>query len=182
MSRVGKKPISIPEGVEVKIAGDAVKIKGPKGELTQVLHSAVILNQEDGEMTVSVHNPENVKERALWGLFRKLLSNMVEGVTKGFEKKLEINGVGYRAETQDKKLILNVGYSHSVEFNFPEGTNMEVAKNVITVSGIDKQLVGETAARIRRIRKPEPYQGKGIKYVDEKLRRKAGKAAKAVGG
>lgn len=180
MSRVGKKPVSVPEGVTIKMEGRTMVVKGPKGELRQEIHPKVKIDQKDGEITVSVGNPEDKQERAFWGLFRKLIANMVEGVTKGFEKKLEINGIGYRAEIQGKKLVLHVGYSHPVEFDAPEGVDIAVEKNVITVSGIDRQKVGEVAAQVRRIRKPEPYKGKGIKYVDEVIRRKAGKAAKAA--
>ncbi len=181
MSRVGKKPIKIPQGVEVLVEKQEVKIKGPKGELVQKINSKVKVEKKDGELRVSVDNPQDKRQRALWGLFTSLLNNMVEGVTEGFEKQLEINGVGYGAQLQGKKLVLKVGYSHLVDFDIPEGIDVKVEKNIVTVSGIDKQQVGEIAAQIRSVRKPEPYKGKGIKYVDEVIRRKAGKAAKAAG-
>ncbi|HTM69225.1 MAG TPA: 50S ribosomal protein L6 [Candidatus Binatia bacterium] len=178
MSRVGKKPLTIPSGVTVTVTDDAVAVKGPKGQLSLALHPSVKVSQEGSDLSVSVKDTENVKQRALWGLFRRLIENMVVGVSKGYEIKLEINGVGFKAGVQGKVLKLDVGFSHEVDFPIPEGVNVTVEKNVITVSGIDKQFVGETAAQIRRVKKPEPYKGKGIKYVDEQIRRKAGKAAK----
>ncbi|PKL72353.1 50S ribosomal protein L6 [Candidatus Kuenenbacteria bacterium HGW-Kuenenbacteria-1] len=181
MSRVGKQPINISEGVDVKIENQNILIKGSKGELIQKIHPNVKIEQKDKELLINVQKPNNKKQRALWGLFQRLISNMVEGVTKGFEKKLEINGLGYKAEVVGDKLVLNVGFSHQVNFDISKNINIKVEKNVITISGFDKQLVGETAAQIRRIKKPEPYKGKGIKYVDEVVRRKAGKAAKTAG-
>ncbi|MBI4653112.1 50S ribosomal protein L6 [Candidatus Kuenenbacteria bacterium] len=181
MSRVGKQPINIPEGVNVKIENQNIIIKGIKGELNQKIHPSVKIEQKDKELFVSVQKPKDKKQRALWGLFQRLISNMIEGVTKEFEKKLEINGLGYKAEVSGDKLILNVGFSHQVNFNIPKSINIKIEKNIITISGIDKQLVGETAAKIRKIKKPEPYKGKGIKYLDEVIKRKAGKAAKATG-
>ena len=179
MSRVGKKPLAIPAGVQVTVAGEVVKVKGPKGELQQTLHPHVSLKIAGSELTVDVKDENNLKDRALWGLFRRLVENMVVGVTKGYEKKLEVNGVGYKAAVAGKTLKLDVGYSHDVDFPIPAGITMSVEKNVVTVAGIDKQLVGETAAKIRAVRKPEPYLGKGIKYVDEVIIRKAGKTAKS---
>ncbi len=184
MSRLGKKPIAIPKGAEVTIEEEVIKVKGPKGELKQALHPLVkiekIKDEELGDaIKLSVKDPENKKQKAFWGLYASLVKNMFKGVLEGYEKKLEINGVGYKVALSGKKLVLNVGYSHPVEFTLPEGISGQVEANVITVSGIDKQLVGETAARIRKIRKPEPFKGKGIKYVGELLRRKAGKAAKS---
>lgn len=179
MSRVGKKPLAIPAGVQVTVVGDVVKVKGPKGELQQTLHPHVSLKIAGSELTVDVKDTENLKDRALWGLFRRLVENMVVGVTKGYEKKLEVNGVGYKAAVAGKTLKLDVGYSHDVDFPIPPGITMSVEKNVVAVAGIDKQLVGETAAKIRAVRKPEPYLGKGIKYVDEVIIRKAGKTAKS---
>src|SRR3989338_3898186 len=178
MSRVGKKPLAVPAGVDIKIEGGAVRVKGPKGELTLALHPHVTLTVADGQLKVTVADETDVKDRALWGLFRRLLENMVTGVTKGFEKKLEINGIGFKAAIAGAKLKLEVGYSHDVDFEVPKDVKVSVEKNIITVSGIDRQLVGETAAKIRAIKKPEPYKGKGIKYADEVIRRKAGKAAK----
>jgi len=177
MSRIGKKPIDIPEAVDVKQDNGFVVVKGKKGELKQELHSKVKVEIKDKQIIIVVNDPEETQQKALWGLFRSLINNMVLGVTEGFEKKLEINGVGYKAMVNGKNLILNVGYSHPVEFNIPVGIECSVEKNVIIIKGIDKQLVGEVAANIRKVRKPEPYKGKGIKYSDEIIRRKAGKTA-----
>lgn len=179
MSRVGKKPIVIPEKVDVKVDGLAVTVKGPLGELSATLHPAVTATLADGGKAIelSVQDPEDVSERSLWGTWRATLANMVEGVTKGFSKSLEVNGVGFRVSLAGNKLVLALGFSHDVEFPVPAGITAKVDKNVITVSGPDKILVGETAAQIRSLKKPEPYKGKGIKYLDETIRRKAGKAA-----
>jgi large subunit ribosomal protein L6 len=177
MSRIGKKPIELPQGVEVKLDNNVLTVKGPKGQLTQELHPVVSVKIEENLVTVEVKNNEDTKQKALWGLFRSLVNNMVLGVTEGFEKKLEINGVGYKAALSGRKVILNVGYSHPVEFELPEGIECKVEKNEIHISGINKQVVGEVAANIRKVRKPEPYKGKGIKYSDEIIRRKVGKAA-----
>lgn len=180
MSRIGKLPVKVPAGVTVDIqAGNKVTVKGPKGELTQDLHPDMILEQVEGEILVKRPSDEK-KHRALHGLTRSLLANMVQGVTQGFEKSLEIKGVGYRAAKQGNTLVLNMGYSHPVEFELPKGIEVDVpAPTKITVRGIDKQLVGEFAANIRAVRKPEPYLGKGIRYSDEVIRRKAGKSGKA---
>lgn len=176
MSRIGKKPISLPKGVEVTIDGSKVTVKGPKGTLTQDIPEGISVVQEENSLLV-LRSSDDKKYRALHGLSRALLANMVEGVTNGFEKKLELVGVGYRAQLQGKKLVINIGFSHPVEVDPPEGIEFEVpAATKITVKGIDKQLVGNTAAHIRAIRKPEPYKGKGIKYENEVIRRKAGKA------
>ncbi|MBI5621866.1 50S ribosomal protein L6 [Candidatus Falkowbacteria bacterium] len=180
MSRIGKQPIVIPAGVTVQLTEGQVTVTGPKGQLHCEVHPDVLLHLQDNQLTVSVKNPEDKTDRSLWGLFRKLIANMVEGVTTGFQKKLEINGVGYRAALQGATLVLNLGYSHPVTFALPEGISAVVEGNTITVSGADRQLVGQVAADIRKQRKPEPYKGKGIKYVDEVIRRKAGKAAKAA--
>ncbi len=183
MSRVGRKPILIPNDVDAIINGSLVSVKGPKGELTCVLSPlvSVVLGQEEDQkiMTVSVGNELDKKERSQWGTTRALLQNMITGTTQGFSEKLEINGVGYKVSMQGKNLVLNVGFSHPVPFIIPEGMEAVVEANTITLRGIDKQLVGEMAARIRKIRKPEPYKGKGIKYIDEVIRRKAGKAQKS---
>lgn len=185
MSRIGKQPIIIPKDVTVTTEDSLIKIKGPKGELTRTLHPVVIVETgtDDGQniLKVQVKNPEKGGERALWGLFRALLANMVEGVTKGYEKQLEVNGVGYRVSLQGNKLTLEVGFSHSVEVEVPDGVEAKVEKNIISLSGVDKELVGQIAAKIRAVRKPEPYKGKGIKYVGEQIRRKAGKAATGTG-
>ena len=182
MSRIGKLPIKILDGVEIKLTDGLVLVKGPKGELKQRLHPAVKLEIKPAEKValVTVKNAAEHKQNALWGLFRRLIDNMVIGGTQGFEKKLEINGIGYRAAASGKKLTLNVGYSHPVVFAIPEGITCQVKENVISLIGADKQMVGEVAANIRRIRKPEPYLGKGIKYSDEIIRRKAGKTVKAA--
>jgi len=177
MSRLGKLPIQLPEGTQVKVGNSFIVVKGPRGELKEKINDLVNIDIKDSELVVSVKNQENKKEKALWGLYRSLVNNMVIGVNEGFEKKLEINGVGYRATLSGEKIVLNIGYSHPVEYNLPAGVSANIEGNVITVSGIDKQLVGEVAAQIRKIRKPEPYKGKGIKYVDEVIRRKVGKAA-----
>ena len=176
MSRIGRKPISLPAGVEVKVDGNVVTVKGPKGELTQAIPAEISVVLEDGVLRVE-RSSDAKKHRALHGLSRALLANMVTGVTAGFEKKMEMVGVGYRAQMQGKKLVINIGFSHPVEVEAPAGIEFEVpAPTKITVKGIDKQLVGNTAAHIRAIREPEPYKGKGIKYENEVVRRKAGKA------
>lgn len=181
MSRIGKKPISIPKGVEVKIDKSLIAIKGPKGELGFKIHPHITLALADNQVTVTVLDPEVKEDRALWGLYGSWIKNMILGVTAGFEKKLEINGIGFRAQVSGDKLVLNLGFSHPVEFVLPKGIAAKVEKNIVSVSGIDKQLVGETAARLRALKPPEPYKGKGIKYIDEVIIKKAGKAAKAAG-
>jgi large subunit ribosomal protein L6 len=182
MSRIGKKPVTIPAGVTVQINDETLKVKGPKGELVLSIHPKVKIEQKDNEVLVSVKHEDNKQERALWGLFRALINNMVVGVTTGFTKILEINGVGYKAAMTGRKLVLNLGYSHPIEMEVPEGLEAKVEKNVITITGSDRQAVGQFAAVVRSQRKPEPYKGKGIKYNDETIRRKAGKVVKAVGG
>ncbi len=176
MSRVGKHPIQIPDGVEVKVGGSHVSVKGPKGELEQVFDADMRIQVADGEIRVE-RPTDAARHRALHGLTRSLLANMVEGVTEGFERTLEIHGVGYRAERRGQNLVLTVGFSHSVEVAAPTGITFELeSPTLIRVRGIDKQLVGQTAAEIRQIRPPEPYKGKGIRYQGEHVRRKAGKA------
>jgi large subunit ribosomal protein L6 len=177
MSRIGKNPISLPTGVEVKVEDGSVTVKGPKGSLQQAIHEQVKVEVKDNSVLISVGDPEEKKQRALWGLFGSLIRNMVTGVTEGFVKKLEINGVGMKFAVAGKKVVLNVGFSHPVDYIIPEGITIAVDGNIMTISGIDKQLVGETAAQIRRIKKVEPYKGKGIKYVGEQYIKKAGKAA-----
>lgn len=179
MSRVGKQQIQVPQGVTAEIKADKIIVKGPKGELTRVINPLVQINLNEGILTVSVKNPEDKKERSLWGTYGSHLINMVEGVTKGFKKQLEINGVGYRVAMQGQDLKLEVGYSHSVIFKVPSVVKATVEKNVITLESPDKELLGKTAAELRAVKKPEPYKGKGIKYLDEVIRRKAGKAVKA---
>ena len=180
MSRIGRMPITVPAGVDVKITEDNfVTVKGPKGTLNQKLHPDMIIEKDGAEITIK-RPSENKEHRALHGLTRSLLANMVTGVTEGFSKELEVNGVGYRAQLQGKKLVLNLGYSHPVEMDPVDGIEIEVpAPNKIIVKGADKQLVGHIAANIREKRLPEPYKGKGIKYATEHIRRKEGKAGKA---
>jgi large subunit ribosomal protein L6 len=179
MSRIGKKIIAIPSGVEVNCQAELVSVKGPKGELSLTLPPGVMVKKDNQQIAVSVRNSRVKREHALWGTSRSLVANMIEGVTNGFSKKLEINGVGFKAQVKDDKLILNLGFSHPVEFPFPAGITIKSENNIITVEGIDKYLVGETAAEIRALKKPEPYKGKGIKYSDEVIRRKAGKVVKS---
>jgi large subunit ribosomal protein L6 len=179
MSRVGQAPIPIPSGVEVALEARSVRVKGPKGELTRQLPDGISVDQTDGEVRVS-RAGESREIKSLHGLVRSLIANMVRGVTEGYEKRLEIHGVGYRAAKQGNALELTVGFSHSVRKEAPAGIEFEVpTPTKITVRGIDKELVGQTAAEIRAIRKPEPYKAKGIRYEGEYIRRKAGKAAKA---
>ena len=180
MSRIGKQPIEIPSGVKVDVDGSRVTVEGPRGTLEQTFHREIRILLEDGVVRVERPSEEGF-HRSLHGLTRTLIANMVEGVTKGFEKRLEIVGVGYRAALRGQDLELSVGYSHSVTFPGPEGIEFEVpAPNRIVIRGNDKQMVGEIAANIRKIRKPEPYKGKGIRYEGEYVRKKAGKAAKAL--
>ncbi len=175
MSRVGKKPIPIPDKIKIDYTDRLLTVEGAKGKLSQSIHPAVDLNVEDGIMNVTMKK-EDRTSRALQGLTRSLVANMITGVNQGFERGLEINGIGYRAELSGKQLILHVGYSNPVKFDLPEGISATVEKNNnIKLSGIDKQKVGLAAAAIRRIRPPEPYKGKGIKYAEEYIRRKAGK-------
>ncbi len=178
MSRIGNKPITVPEGVEVKLDGQKVTVKGPKGTLEKEFHKNMKINLEGNVITVV--RPDNEPEnKSLHGLTRTLLSNMIEGTLKGFERKLEVNGVGYRASKKGNNLVLNLGYSHQVDVEAPEGITFDVPnQNEIIVKGIDKELVGQTAAVIRTKRPPEVYRGKGIKYAEETIRRKEGKAGK----
>lgn len=177
MSRLGKLPIELPEGTQAKIEGGFIIIKGPKGELKMNIHDLVKVDINSSKILVSIKDVEDKKEKSFWGLYRSLINNMVIGVNKGFEKKLEINGIGYKASISGKKLILNVGYSHPIEYSIPDNISISVEDKVIVISGIDKQHVGDVAAQIRKTRKPEPYKGKGIKYIDEVIRRKVGKSA-----
>jgi len=177
MSRIGKNPIDIPSGVEVSVGASEIQVKGPKGTLKTPVDTTVEYKIEDGKVFVN-RVDDSRQARAQHGLRRSLLANCVEGVTKGFTKTLEVIGVGYKVSVQGKKVVLNVGYSHPVEFDLPAGLDASVEGAKLTVEGIDKQLVGEVAAQIRRIRPPEPYKGKGIKYIDELIRRKAGKSGK----
>ena len=174
MSRIGKKTIQIPDGVEVIIEDHKVTVKGPKGELVRTFLPDVKIEQKEKELIVSPAF-ESKRKNAIWGLSRALLNNMVEGVKSGFEKKLEMEGIGYRAVVEGADLTLYAGFSHPVKVKCPEGLKFLVEKNVITVSGVDKELVGLQASQIRKVRKPEPYKGKGIRYQGEVVRRKAGK-------
>lgn len=177
MSRVGKSPVSIPEGVDIKVEKNIVRAKGPKGELYAKIHPTIKIRKEDN--TITVERPsENKLHKSLHGLSRSLIANIINGVTKGYEKRLKVIGVGYRADMKGNKLLLNIGYAHQILFEPPEEIDVSVDKdNVITVKGINKELVGQVAAKIRSFKKPEPYKGKGIRYVDEYVRRKAGKTA-----
>jgi large subunit ribosomal protein L6 len=178
MSRVGKKPIEIPKGVTVSHQGKTVSVKGPKGEIAKEIVDGVRL-EAAGEQILVQCAGEGRQDRAFQGLVRALVANMVEGVTKGFERVLEINGVGYRAEAKGSTLNLSLGYSHPIEYPLPQGITAEVEKQTkVTIRGIDKELVGATAAKIRSFRAPEPYKGKGVKYAEERILRKAGKAGK----
>ena len=179
MSRIGLMPVIIPDGVDIKIKGSNVKVKGPKGELEHTFPADMEIKLENGEVNVSRPTDEPT-HRALHGMTRALINNMVVGVSSGFSKVLEVNGVGYRAVVEGKDLVLNVGYSHPVKVEPPEGIEFEVDERTrqITVKGYDKQVVGHVAADIRKVRPPEPYKGKGSKYLDERIRRKAGKAGK----
>ncbi len=177
MSRVGKLPIKLAANTQVKIENGQIVVKGPKGELKQATHPHVDVNITPEEVTVTIKDTSNKKQCALWGLYRNLINNMVIGVNEGFSKKLEFKGVGYKAQVAGNKLVMNLGYSHPIDFMLPAGITAVVEGNFITLSGIDKQLVGEKAAQLRGLRLPEPYKGKGIKYDDEVIRRKAGKTA-----
>lgn len=181
MSRIGKKPIEIPKNVNVEIEGQEVKISGPKGEIIQKIRPEIKIEIKDGNILVSPRkNSLSKKTRAFWGLYRTLIHNGTIGVTKGFEKKLEIRGVGYKALVEDGDIVLNIGFSHLVKIKGPEGIDFSVDKNIITVSGINKEKVGEVAAKIKRVRKVEPYKGKGIRYLGEKVLRKEGKRVVAA--
>jgi large subunit ribosomal protein L6 len=178
MSRIGKQPVAIPTGVDVKILADSITVKGPKGSLSQHLVGLVDVKVENNEV-ICVRQNDSKPARANHGLIRSLISNMVDGVTQGFSKKLEVNGVGYRADVKGKNLVMNLGYSHPIEYSIPEGITIEVDKqNNITVSGCDKQQVGQVAAKIRSYREPDHYKGKGVRYSGEYVRIKAGKSAK----
>ncbi len=178
MSRIGLKPITIPAGVDINIDNNIVTVKGPNGTLSMDAHPNMAINVEGSEIIVSRPNDEK-ENRALHGLTRSLIANMVTGVTEGFKKNLEVNGVGYRVQMQGSKLVMNLGYSHQVIMEAPQGIKIECpSANAIVISGADKQRVGQFAAQIREKRPPEPYKGKGIKYADEHIRRKEGKAGK----
>ncbi len=178
MSRIGKQKIELPAGVTVDLKeNNTVVVKGPKGQNERVFDTRITLVKEDNTVGVDVQNKEEKTERSLWGTYSSHLKNMILGVSQGFKKQLEINGVGYKVAMQGKDLKLEVGFSHPVIFLIPEGVQASVEKNLITLEGINKELVGQTASELRAIKKPEPYKGKGIKYVEEVIRRKAGKTA-----
>ena len=180
MSRIGRKPIEIPKGVQVSITKDAVSVKGPKGTLNLKRHKAVEIKQakdEGKDVIVFERAGNDGPERAAHGLMRALVSNMIDGVTKGFERQLEINGVGYKAELKGPKVVLSLGFSHPIEYTLPEGVTAKVDKNLLILSSIDREKLGGAAAKIRSFRPPEPYKGKGVKYVEETIARKAGKTA-----
>lgn len=179
MSRIGKLPIQIPEGVEVKITENIITVKKEKNQLQFSFNPKVLVTSDDKEIKVVV---KKTIDRNLWGVTRSIINNMVIGVTKGFDKKLEIEGVGFNAQVNGDKLVMKLGFSHPIEYQAPEGIKIEVKKNLITVSGIDKQSVGQAAAEIREFKKPEPYKGKGIHYLGEHIRRKEGKKAVASEG
>ncbi|MBI2644105.1 MAG: 50S ribosomal protein L6 [Candidatus Wildermuthbacteria bacterium] len=187
MSRIGKKPIEIPAGVDIAVEGDILKVKGPKGAIDFRIHPLVEVTKHDSEIVVVPRRKEQNQEtlpkevRALWGTTRAVVANMVKGVTVGYEKKLEIQGVGFRAQVEGDVLVLHVGYSHLVKIKAPDGIQFSVNENIITVSGINKEQVGEYAARIRAARKVEPYKGKGIRYQGEIVKKKAGKKVAAAG-
>ena len=177
MSRIGRLPITVPAGVDVSIDGATVSVKGPKGQLTHQVAQPIAVSLEDG--TITVARPDDEREsRSLHGLTRTLISNMILGVTEGYEKQLEVVGTGYRVQAKGQDLEFALGYSHPVPVKCPEGITFKVEGNKVTVSGIDKQQVGETAANIRKLRRPDPYKGKGVRYAGEQIRRKAGKAGK----
>ncbi len=182
MSRIGKKPIEVPAGVTISIEDSTVTVKGSKGELTRTFHPSMSISLDENVLTVT--RPSDVKEhRALHGTTRSLLANMIQGVSQGFERRLELVGVGYRAQKQGTKLVLSVGYSHPIEFEPEQGIEIEVpVQTKITIKGIDNQRVGEIAANIRATRPPEPYKGKGVRYEGEQVRRKEGKTGKGKGG
>lgn len=181
MSKIGKLPIPVREGVSVTIDGQNISVTGPKGTLRFSLPEGISVSLANGTITVAMKADDPDATSALFGLTRAIIANMVKGVCEGFSKKLELSGVGYRAATSGQTLTLSLGFSHPVVVEAPEGIEFSVSENTITVSGIDKALVGEIAAKVRAIRPPEPYKGKGISYLGERIRRKAGKAAKAVG-
>jgi large subunit ribosomal protein L6 len=190
MSRVGKKPILIPESIEVKVEGQKIVVKGPKGETSRQIGPEIKIEIKDGKIfvlpqlsaTSVLKTGGGKKTKAMWGLTRVLISNMIKGVSEGFQKQLELEGLGFRVQLSGEVLSLHVGFSHPVKIEAPPGIKFSTEKNIITVSGIDKELVGQTAAIIRKVKLPEPYKGKGIKYLGEQIRKKVGKKAVATAG
>ncbi len=177
MSRIGLQTIIIPEKVEIKIEENVIKAKGPKGELEQDFPGHIKVEQVEEGLKVSIANDKEKQQKSDWGTYASLIKNILQGVSEGFNKQLEIQGVGYGFDVQGKKLVLKVGFSHPVEMELPEGLEAKLDKNILTLSGINKQLLGNFAAKVRKVRPPEPYKGKGIRYVDEYVRKKAGKQA-----
>lgn len=177
MSRLGKQPVTLPNGVEASFVDGVLTVKGPKGTLTEAMKANIVAITIDGNVITLAPADETKEARALWGTYASIIRNMVAGVTEGFERKLEIEGVGYRAEAQGQKLTINVGFSHPVILEVPEGMTATVEKNVITLTGIDKHALGQFAANVRKVKKPEPYKGKGIRYQGEYIIRKQGKKA-----
>ena len=175
MSKIGKKPVQVPKGVDVKIDGSLISVKGPKGELKMTLNDVVSVSVQEG--SVSVNLKDNQDKAEIWGLTRALIANMIKGVTNGFEKNLEFEGVGYKANVKGSELELNLGYSHPISIKIPDGINVKVEKSVIKIEGMDKESIGHFAAEVKTKRLPEPYKGSGIRYVGEVIRRKAGKKA-----
>ena len=182
MSKIAKIPVILKEGVSVVFEGQEAKVSGPKGNLSFVIPQGIKAEVKEGQIIVTQAKVNDKETNALFGLTRAMLANLVKGVTQGFEKKLELTGVGYRAQASGNTLTLSLGFSHPVVVKADEGINFTVVENIITIAGMNKVIIGDTAAKIRSLRPPEPYKGKGIKYVGERIRRKAGKAAKAVGG
>ena len=180
MSRIGKQLIEVPSGVEVTINGSNVTMKSSKGSLSHVLPAGMTMEREGNTLRLKIQNEEDRFQRMLWGTHASLVVNMIEGLTKGYKKQLEINGVGYKVAASGQNLTFQLGFSHPIKYEIPKNVKAEIEKNIITITGIDKQLVGLVASQIRSLRPPEPYKGKGIKYVDETIRRKAGKAATAA--
>jgi large subunit ribosomal protein L6 len=182
MSKIGKKPIKVSQGVNVTVTGQNVVVNGPKGQLSFAAPVGIKVELKGEELLISQAKKNDKETNALFGLTRAMLSNLVKGVSEGFQKKLELSGVGYRAQGSGNTLTLSVGFSHQVIIKADQGITFTVEENIITISGADKAMIGDVAAKVRAVRPPEPYKGKGIKYVGERIRRKAGKAAKAVGG
>ncbi|RMH39327.1 MAG: 50S ribosomal protein L6 [Deltaproteobacteria bacterium] len=178
MSRIGKLPIELPKGVTFEVADGVMRAKGPKGQLSKATHPRVSF-EIDGNVVRVTRADDSRESRSVHGLMRALAANLVKGVSEGFERRLEINGVGYRAEVKGRQLVLQLGYSHPIEYDLPDGVDAKVDKNIVVLSGADKELLGKTAAKVRSFRPPEPYKGKGIKYVEETIQRKVGKAGAA---
>ncbi len=179
MSRIGKQPIELPKGVTFEVKDGTIRVKGPKGQLERPTHKLITFEINDN--VVEVKRPDDSRDaRAAHGLMRALTYNMVKGVCVGFERKLEINGVGYRAEVKGRQIVMQLGHSHPIEYDLPQGIEAKIEKNIVILTGIDKEMLGQTAAKVRSFRPPEPYKGKGIKYIEERIQRKVGKAGAAA--